>query len=856
MTTTFKTPFILALFFLLLGGSARLHSQIIINEMSAANLDQFLDNFGKHEDWIELHNITAADVSLEGWFLSDNMDKPTKWAISEAVIIPAGGYKLVYCSGRNAIINDTLHASFKITQTKNNAEVITLTNPQSVVVDFKKVKTIARHHSYGRKADGGSDWGICTLPTPGASNTNAPFYEDYAKPPVMDMAAGFYPSAITVTFSAVDSGIIRYNLVGNEPTLVSTKYETPLNVAATKVIKAKLFPADPTLLPSLTTFNTYFINETYTLPVVSISGNDLTALANGNQGLRPLGTLELFGTDKTRVARTTGELNSHGQDSWVNDQRSLDWISRDEMGVNATVNEVLFPGLTDRDEFQRFILRAAGDDNYPGGSDWPGNGAQPLAAHMRDAYTQNLAKKGNLHLDVRAGSKAIAFINGKYWGVYDLRELPDDHDYTDYNYSQGKYDIDYLLTWGGSWAEYASTSEAEAFADWNNLVDFVKTNDMSDQTNFDAVKEQLDYKSLVDYMLVNSFSNASDWLNYNTGWWRGNNPDGGHKKWGYILWDLDATYAYYINYTGILDTSATAPPCNVEQIDLSNWAQFDPQPQNHLDLLNILQENEEFRQYWITRQADLSKSTFGCENMLAYFDEVVASIEPEMPKHIAKWGGSVNQWKNNVKRFRNFIERRCDYFSTGLVDCYNLTGPFNTVFIVDPPLSGSIQANSLVYNDLPVETPIFGNIGLRLEALPAGNNTFDRWESKQHTFTNPSAIINQLDLTVPDTIIAYFKGTSVPVVTPVAEQPDVVVFPTLVKESFSVDFTMPVSARVSIRLLDVAGKEMANIMAQGRNEISGSQRVFVHAATIPAGTYFLEFVTDKGFVETTKIVKR
>lgn len=101
--------------------------------------------------------------------------------------------------------------------------------------------------------------------------------------------------------------------------------------------------------------------------------------------------------------------------------------------------------------------------------------------------------------------------------------------------------------------------------------------------------------------------------------------------------DLDATFAYYINYTGIPDTSATALPCNPEVIDLTGW--WDPQPQRHINILNKLKnESPIFRQFYVTRQADLFKTVFSCDNMLSYLDSIIATIGPEMPSHIARWG--------------------------------------------------------------------------------------------------------------------------------------------------------------------------------------------------------------------------
>ena len=71
-----------------------------------------------------------------------------------------------------------------------------------------------------------------------------------------------------------------------------------------------------------------------------------------------------------------------------------------------------------------------------------------------------------------------------YWGVYDLRELVDEADYTEYYYNQDKYNLQYLLTWGNTWAQYGGD---QAFTDFQVLQDFIFDNDMTVQANFDVV---------------------------------------------------------------------------------------------------------------------------------------------------------------------------------------------------------------------------------------------------------------------------------------------------------------------------------------------------------------------------------
>ena len=61
-------------------------AQIVINEYSCANLDQFADNYGKHEDWIELYNKDTVAKDLSGYFLSDNKDKPAiNWTVQRQI---------------------------------------------------------------------------------------------------------------------------------------------------------------------------------------------------------------------------------------------------------------------------------------------------------------------------------------------------------------------------------------------------------------------------------------------------------------------------------------------------------------------------------------------------------------------------------------------------------------------------------------------------------------------------------------------------------------------------------------------------------------------------------------------------
>ncbi len=517
--------FPVSLFFLILFGifQLSLSGQVVINEYSVSNLSSFTDNYNSYEDWIELYNSGSSAADIGGYFLSDNPSDSTKWQFPNGITIPAGGFIKIWASGRNEVSGGHYHTNFKLTQTKDTPEFIVLSNSQGTIIDQLQLVITRKGHSRGRTTDGGGEWSIFLDETPGNSNSNSTAYANYAEKPEMSLEAGFYSISVIVEITTNQpNSEIHYTTNGSKPISTSPVYSGPINITSTTIVKAVTICSDPDILYSLIEFNTYFINDNHTMAIMSTSAGQLDNLLNGNSSLRPFGTFEYFNKEGERTTFGYGEFNEHGQDSWVHDQRSIDYIARDECGYNYSIRENLIP-LTDRDEFQRIILRAAGDDNYPG---------IDTSALLRDFFVQNTAEMGGMNLDVRKGEKGLLYVNGIFWGVYGFREKVSDHDFTNYYYNQGKYDIYFLKLWGSSWAEYGGQA---AWDDWNALHNFIKYNDMGIQDNFDYVKSQYDYKSLVDYVHINSFVVCSDWINWNVGWWKGTNPEGGHQKWGYVL---------------------------------------------------------------------------------------------------------------------------------------------------------------------------------------------------------------------------------------------------------------------------------------------------------------------------------
>lgn len=850
-----------------------IYSQVVINEYSASNLRDFQDSHGKYEDWIELYNNSSQVVDIGGWYLSDKESKPKKWKIPTGTKINPHDFLLFWVSGRDEVIDGQYHTNFKFTQT-NGDEYAVVANKSGAIVEKYALTLTSLSHSICKPTDGSGQMMVCTDPSPAASNNGRQMYKSYTPKPNLLKTAGFYKDSVSISIEAPQGDFkVRYTKDGSIPTKESQIFENKITLKKSAIIKIRCFSDDQGILPGQIDFGTYFINEIpSTLPVFSVSGaGDVVELAEGHRELNPVASVEVFDPQGNIIGRSFGELDSHGQDSWVNPQRSLDWISRDEMGYDSGIRQKLF-NYSERDEYQRLIFRASGDDNYPAVEDEAHKGS----THIRDEYVHTLVQNAGMHLDVRAVERCLLFLNGEYWGVYSIREKPDDHDYTDFRYKQDKYDLQFLKTWGWNWAEYG---EDKAMKDWETFRKYILNSDVSMDDVFKNIEDQLDIVSLMDYMITNLSVVSSDWMNYNTGWWRGLNPEGEHKKWGYIMWDNDATFNYYINYSGVPDRSPNAKACDINEIsnymdiffppDTSEviypkdsvfwegeWYYWGPDTvQVFPDLgkhekifIKLLENNIEFRNLYFSRYADMTNTAFSCSNMLHVLDSLVSIIRPEMPRHITRWGRSLEEWEENITTLREFIAQRCERIDDGLAECYDLSGPYNLTLMTEPENTGIIKLNTLIHSDLPWSGNYFGDMKNKIEIQAEGSNKFLYWKSKKGNITiqNPTNTITEIDIKNQDTLVAVFEKSNM---TDDLSSNSIVIHPNPANDIIYLSVSEAGQSQKKYQILNLDGKIIESGMISFINESST-----LNIQNLKAGYYLIKILDDK-INYTGKLVK-
>ncbi len=136
-----------------------------MTEIMSSNASFWPDADGDFYDYIELSNSSDEDVSIEGWYLSDDTSGVTKWQFP-AVTIPAGGCIVVFCSGLDRTEDlDNIHTSFKL---GSDGCSVVLTRNDGTTAALVEVPELETNQAYSLVDD---EWSTDLGPTPGLANT-------------------------------------------------------------------------------------------------------------------------------------------------------------------------------------------------------------------------------------------------------------------------------------------------------------------------------------------------------------------------------------------------------------------------------------------------------------------------------------------------------------------------------------------------------------------------------------------------------------------------------------------------------------------------------------------------------------
>ena len=144
-----------------LGLNAQRATSLKINEVMVTNEQNYQDDYGLHNAWIEIFNTSFATVNIEGCYLTNDKDNPTKYPIPKGDIltqIKPRQHTLFWADGMPN--RGTFHVNFTLDPNKENYIALYDSNGKTLIDEVTIPAGILADQSYARQEDGSANWVI------------------------------------------------------------------------------------------------------------------------------------------------------------------------------------------------------------------------------------------------------------------------------------------------------------------------------------------------------------------------------------------------------------------------------------------------------------------------------------------------------------------------------------------------------------------------------------------------------------------------------------------------------------------------------------------------------------------------
>ncbi len=560
-----------------------------------------------------------------------------------------------YLSEKYRLGEKPLHTNFSLS---GEGETLVLSAPDGTVADTATFGKIPCGSSWGRARDGAETWGYFAAPTPAAANGGT-LYGAPLAPVVFDPPRGVYSAPLTVSLSHPDpEAVIYYTRDHSEPSAANGyRYMgAPLLVTKSTFLRATAVKAEALPTRNVMTHSYLFLADAAVNPGVpsglpstwSANGSskavygvssavvkssaDIAALVRALQGAPILSVVlpdeALFGsapgiythptTDGLEAAASLEWLAPGGTDHFQLDaglraqgaasrnfggqpKKSFRLAFRGRYGAGTLERPVFAAGGCETGEFNTLVLRAEYNNS------WTHSDAaqRPRGSFVRDQFMRDVFRA--MGQPGAAGVEAHLFLNGYYWGLYNVTERPDAAFAVTY-YGGQKEEWDVLKS-------NAEVRDGDAAA-WKALYT-ATGGTLSNAAGYAAVTNLLDVANFADYMLLNHWAGNQDWPHNN---WVAIRRRVSGERFRFCAWDAERT---------------------LEGVDDNRLSAVDTSSQNPGVIHNRLLASAAYKALYAVRARRHLHPRHGAlasTNAIARWERMCAAVEPNVFAEAARWG--------------------------------------------------------------------------------------------------------------------------------------------------------------------------------------------------------------------------
>ena len=698
--------------------------------------------------------------------------------------------------------NTFLHTNYKI---KSAGEYIVLSNTNGEIIDSLFTGEIPTDKSKGRALSDGK-WKLFDIPTPGAINPSVG-YNGFLSPPIFSTKTGFFSEAQTITLSHSNpEAKIYFTLDGSEPSENSLVYTDPLTINFNTRMRARSFQNE--WMPSPIETNTYLFGTQPDIPVIAlnIDPNDMFNRDIGMYASGPSASADFphfganFWNDWERAAQFD-IIDSNGQNFKANagikifggwsrgfPQKSISFFARKKYGPSEFKYQI-FP-KSSIDAFESFIIRNSGND-------WD-------QTMLRDGYVNNIINE--IDIDYQQYRPAIGYINGEYWGIYNLREKISEH------FISSHHDIPTdrinLLAYNGAFEDNLELIHGSK-NDFLELIQYISSNDITKPEVYKTVSKWIDIDEYINYHIIQIFIDNRDWPGNNVKMWRDSKENG---KWRWILYDTDFGFAFpkWLSEHQKFNTLDFALETNGPGWPNPPWSTF---------LFRKLIENNSFKHRFINIYSDYLNTIFLPKNLNDKLEMTKKHISKYIADHHKRWGQQHIDWNSEINRIKVFSDSRAYYAKRHIRSTFNLPRHEKVSVSVTPIGAGRVELNSLKIEN-QYNGDYFPGVPISISAIPRPGYKFKEWKEIPDSLSSMIIDIEKFSSfeAVFDTDLHLDEEKLVPLSSKLKPA-----YPNPFNNRVTIPYDIHIKSDVSITISNVLGQKIASFSYS--NKLPGNYKV-------------------------------
>lgn len=605
-------------------------------------------------------------------------------------------------------LNLEQHTNFSIAQ---DGEEVTLYSPALIDLSTLDVDCQNLNESVGSFPDASTNIVHFEVPTPDSTNNNGPGFTVHLLQPVFSEQSGVYGTTVNISITNPNGigSTVYYTTDGSEPTTLSNEYAGgTIPVFFSNVLRARAF--QPGFLPSPITAASYLLGISHETPIISI-------ITDSENLYGPTGIFENWQFDWQRPAHIDyftedsmallfsqntgmqvdggwGGSRSHPQHSFRLE------LANGTLGENP-VHYPIIPNRPNRNKYSNFYLR---------------NGSNQFLQFPYKEAAQEEMMSGTTNNYYSAWRPVSVYINGGYFGLYELREKMDDEFFKEHD-DADKDSMDILSL--SAWQNFVLRSLVGDPVDtFYTRYDEFDSLDPASPTYWDQADQYFDQTYYADYIIAESWMGNTDWPGNNIKIYRSNKTD---FRYRFCTIDMELAMAPY-SWTD----------CYSDHISYM-MGQSTDNPYINIWLQGI--QNNRFHDYFINRFADVMNTEYLPSRLSEVENGFFGQTAIEMQKEYARWGdpnnipGQMTDFYNAHLTFQEQLELRSNEVRNHIQYNFNLPNQVDLTLNVHPAGAGVIHISTITPEEYPWNGIYFNGVPIKIEAVGNIGYSFANWGS-------------------------------------------------------------------------------------------------------------------------------